>query len=448
MPVRLAFRRSKCNTSLPKAPNSSVSVPFTIFLFYTRQVEKASHFRCHERFVVHHPHPERLDSSLPLRGSIRNTGREPRPGVEIPKTIAFVDSLSTIGRLRFTTADNEKTYDPFRSPGPPYYSWFYRPARPFVAVRNQRRDHIHDRARVGGSGSMAALRDWCTKCFHGEPAVIGKAVLKAPEFRFLRTATVMNNKAIERATPPGLPERLSQLPDQVGNLDRCPFFAEGICWWSSQDPGARLDVGLGHVFVDQNRAIPYTSRTQDAESATLHVDVNDYFVIPSAELWERSGVHGQNVSASTLIASPRIEVGVDFRNVRDGVTHKALRSASSFQQKVGRVGREDGSDSMIVTFLAQRTTDAHFAHHPARLIDAQHLDPIPLKADNPDVIEVQRCLPLLWILLRRGLLERFRMAANGSTLLAREVLRNHRGRRRFSRCLSSLPHTDCKSAHT
>jgi hypothetical protein len=311
------------------------------------------------------------------------TPTQPRPGVEIPKTIAFVDSLSTIGRLRFTTADNEKTYDPFRSPGPPYYSWFYRPAARLRATTAE----AASIERIGGSGSMAALRDWCTKCFHGEPAVIGKAVLQAPEFRFIRTGASMSKKAIEKATPPGLPERLSQLPDRVGNLDRCPFLAEGICWWSSQDPGARLDVGLGHVFVDQNRAIPYTSKTQDAESATLHADVNDYFVIPSEELWERAGVRGQNVSASTLIASPRIEVGVDFRNVRDGVTHKALRSASSFQQKVGRVGREDGSDSVIVTFLAQRTTDAHFAHHPARLIDAQHLDPIPLKADNPDVIK-------------------------------------------------------------
>jgi hypothetical protein len=308
---------------------------------------------------------------------------QPRPGVEIPKTIAFVDSLSTIGRLRFTTADNEKTYDPFRSPAPPYYSWFYRPAARLRATTLE----AASIERVGGSGSMAALREWCAKCFHGQPAVIGKAVLQAPELRFLRTAASMSKKAIERATPPGLPERLSQLPDRVGNLDRCPFLAVGVCWWSSQDPGARLDVGPGHVFVDQNRAIPYTSKTQDADSATLHVDVNDYFVIPSEELWERAGVRGQSVSASTLIASPRIEVGVDFRNVRDGVTHKALRSASSFQQKVGRVGREDGSDSVVVTFLAQRTTDAHFAHHPARLINAQHLDPIPLKADNPDVIK-------------------------------------------------------------
>ena len=306
----------------------------------------------------------------------------PRQGAVIPKTIAFVDSLSTIGRLRFTTADNEKTYDPFGSSNPPYYSWFYRPAARLRASAAE----VASIERVAGRGSMTAIRDWCTKCFHGEPAVIGKAVLQAPEFNFIRTAAVMRKKAIENATPPGLPERLARLADQVGNLDGCPFLAEGVCWWSSQDPGARLQVGPGYLFVDQNRAIAYTSKTQDTD-ATLHADVNDYFVVASDDLWERGGVRGQQVSTSTLIASPRIEVGVDFRDVRDGVTHKALRSASSFQQKVGRVGREDGSDSVIVTFLAHRPSDAHFAHHPARLIDAQHLDPIPLKADNPDVIK-------------------------------------------------------------
>jgi hypothetical protein len=87
-----------------------------------------------------------------------------------------------------------------------------------------------------------------------------------------------------------------------------------------------------------------------------------------------------------MLASPRIEVGVDFQNVRDGLTHKALRSAASFQQKVGRVGREDGSDSLILTFLAHRSTDAHFAHRPSRLIDSQQLDPIPLASENRDVL--------------------------------------------------------------
>src|SRR5439155_12688559 len=43
-------------------------------------------------------------------------------------------------------------------------------------------------------------------------------------------------------------------------------------------------------------------------------------------------------------------------------------------------------DSLVVTFLAHRPTDAHFAHQPARLIDSAHLDPIPLKSENPDVL--------------------------------------------------------------
>lgn len=308
-----------------------------------------------------------------------------RHGSEIPKTITFVDSLSTIGRLRFTTADNERTHKPFESPNPPppYYSWFYRPAARLRSTPTEEKAI----ERSAGKGAMAAVRSWCSACANGQPALIGKAVLQTPEFAYLRTHLKMDAGAIERATPPGLPERLATLPEKVGNLDQCPFLIEGLCWWSSQDPGARMPFGYGRIFADQNRAIAYTSKTQETETANLHSDVNDYFVISSEKLWgNRTAAAAEPVATSTLIASPRIEVGVDFRLVRDGVTHKALRSASSFQQKVGRVGREDGSDSMIVTFLAHRTGDAHFAHHPARLIDAKHLDPIPLKADNPDVL--------------------------------------------------------------
>ena len=137
----------------------------------------------------------------------------------------------------------------------------------------------------------------------------------------------------------------------------------------------------------------YTSKTDDPDVG-LHENVNDFFLTTSRKLWEfggsqkrfAAGIPERDEAVSTLLASPRIEVGVDFTNVRDGITHKAMRSAASFQQKVGRIGREDNSDSLVVTFLAHRPTDAHFAHQPARLIDATHLDPIPLKAENPDVL--------------------------------------------------------------
>src|SRR6266849_993172 len=138
-----------------------------------------------------------------------------RAGADIPKTIAFVDSLSTIGRLRFTTADNERTYDAFDA-APPYYTWFYRPAARLRATNQE----ANDIERLAGSGARTRVREWCSACHRGEPAVIDGTPLQAPAFRFLRIrATQMNDKAQRKNTPPGLPERLAQLPAMVGNLD-------------------------------------------------------------------------------------------------------------------------------------------------------------------------------------------------------------------------------------
>jgi hypothetical protein len=300
-----------------------------------------------------------------------------RPSQDVPKTLAFVDSLSTIGRLRFTTADNEKTYEPHEL-APPYYSWFYRPAARLGATAGE--------AKAIGAQRLADVRAWCEKCYHGQPARIDSAALKSPEFGYLRTGLRMDDKAKARATPPGFPQALQRLSGPVGNLDQCPFHEFRLCWWFSQDSGSRRTIGNGQIPIDQNRAVPYTSKTEDPEVG-LHDNVNDYFLTRARILWERAdGLPDRAEVVSTLFASPRIEVGVDFRKVRDGATHKAMRSASSFQQKIGRVGREDDSDSLVVTFLAHRPTDAHFAHHPARLIDAAHLDPIPLKSENPDVL--------------------------------------------------------------
>lgn len=307
-----------------------------------------------------------------------------RPSEEIPKTLAFVDSLSTIGRLRFTTADNEKTYEPYDL-APPYYSWFYRPAARLGATVGE--------AKSIGAQRLAEVREWCQKCYHGQPARIDSAAFKSPEFRYLRTGLRMDEKAKARATPPGFPQELQRLSGPVGNLDQCPFHRFRLCWWFSQDSGERRTIGNGRIAIDQNRAVAYTSKTEDLDVG-LHENVNDYFRADSRALWQfgtqtarvAAGLPNRKEAVSMLLASPRIEVGVDFRNVRDGVTHKAMRSAASFQQKIGRVGREDDSDSLIVTFLAHRPTDAHFAHQPARLIDAAHLDPIPLKSENPDVL--------------------------------------------------------------
>jgi Lhr-like helicase len=300
-----------------------------------------------------------------------------RPSEQIPKTLVFVDSLSTIGRLKFTTADNEKTYEP-HEPAPPYYSWFYRPAARFGATAAE--------VKSIGTERLNTVREWCRKCYHGIPARIDATALRSPEFAYLRTGIRMDDKAKARSTPPGFSQALQRLSGPVRNLDGCPFHEFRTCWWFSQDSGERRTIGNGAIPIDQNRAIAYTSKTDDPEIG-LHDNVNDFFLTTARDLWQRgTGIPDRVEAVSTLLASPRIEVGVDFRNVRDGSTHKAMRSAASFQQKVGRVGREQDSDSLILTFLAHRPTDAHFAHQPARLIDAAHLDAIPLKSENPDVL--------------------------------------------------------------
>ena len=304
------------------------------------------------------------------------TPRQPRVCAEVPKTLVFVDSLSTIGRLKFTTADNERTYRP-HEPAPPYYSWFYRPAARLQALDRETREI--------GREALQEVREWCRKCYHGIPARIDSRPLKAEPFAYLRTKKRMDQGAITSATPPGFEAVLQRLEGSVENLDRCPFHKERLCWWFSQDPGVEVRIGDGAIPIDQNRAVAYTSKTVDA-SNTLHNDVNEYFQLRSRELWgHRGNIPDRTEVVSTMLASPRIEVGVDFSNVRDGATHKAMRSAASFQQKIGRVGRERASDSMIVTFLAWRPTDAYFAHRPARLLNPAHLDPIPLKDENPDV---------------------------------------------------------------
>ena len=307
----------------------------------------------------------------------------PRASEEMPKTIAFVDSLSTIGRLDFTTRDNERCWRADEETPYPYYTWFYRPAARLRATRTEERQITH----------LADIRAWCQKCYHGIPARIGAAALQQLP-AFLRTARSIRTSAEDKATPPGLCAALRGLQGQVGNLDQCPFLRSCVCWWFSQDRGDMRNLGQVPIYIDQNRPIIYTSRSGNT-SRTLSPNVNDFFrraTTGSDGLWYvrddnlRRTLPREPEPVSTMLASPRIEVGVDFQCVRDGLTHKALRSAASFQQKVGRVGREDSSDSLIVTFLAHRSTDAHFAHHPARLIDSQQLDPIPLCSENHDVL--------------------------------------------------------------
>src|SRR5262249_39083727 len=156
-------------------------------------------------------------------------------------------------------------------------------------------------------------------CSEGKPATIEASLLQAREFGYLCISRQMRVQTIRQTTVPGLDRQLIQLSlrrESVGNLDRCPFLLAGVCWWFSQDYGVqrRLPVlGDVPVHIDQNRSVQYTSRTDDLPQE-LPENVNDYFLRPARSLWfvRNHEIPSDPEPVSTLFASPKIEVGVDF----------------------------------------------------------------------------------------------------------------------------------------
>ena len=65
-------------------------------------------------------------------------------------------------------------------------------------------------------------------------------------------------------------------------------------------------------------------------------------------------------------------------NVSEVITHKAIRNISSYRQKVGRAGREIGSDVLAVTLASNRATDFQHFRSMRRLVSDEIREPVPL----------------------------------------------------------------------
>ena len=94
----------------------------------------------------------------------------------------------------------------------------------------------------------------------------------------------------------------------------------------------------------------------------------------------------QEIPHDVAIATPTLEVGVDMNNVTEVITHKAIRNISSYRQKVGRSGRERGTDALAVTLLSAGGQDFHHYRSMRRLVDADISDPVPVASGNKFVL--------------------------------------------------------------
>jgi hypothetical protein len=62
---------------------------------------------------------------------------------------------------------------------------------------------------------------------------------------------------------------------------------------------------------------------------------------------------------------------------------------SSYRQKIGRAGREQGTDAVAMTVLARNSTDTNHLRSPRRLVAEPIADPVPVASENEDVLANQ-----------------------------------------------------------
>jgi len=95
---------------------------------------------------------------------------------------------------------------------------------------------------------------------------------------------------------------------------------------------------------------------------------------------------GPEVQVDVVLASPSLEVGIDLKRVTESIMFHAIRNVASYRQKAGRIGREEGTDSMNITLIDGRPIDLHYYRQPRKLISLAQLDPIPLKDTNEYIL--------------------------------------------------------------
>ncbi len=186
--------------------------------------------------------------------------------------------------------------------------------------------------------------------------------------------------------------------ETIGNLDECGFFAAGLCWWWSKD-----DLGSNHpapvsgaqplngykkpLAHPQDKYLPLNavrvrSFTSKSDFDLIGSSINDVFRSSAKSIFRDRNFPDAEENCTLVIGSPRIEVGIDLSRVSEGLTYRAMRDPASLQQKVGRIGRELVSDSVVVHLVTENARDHFYFRNPRIALDPEYLQPIPLHENN------------------------------------------------------------------
>ena len=300
----------------------------------------------------------------------------------LQKTIGFADSHEIVGDWFSFMLDNEVT------------SSF---ARMENQTTNQRLPYNqwHDAPLSIHEGGEAV----CTSCRDGEYAE--PISIESNRIDLIKTWRVYDEMNDDRFQLRFLESETFDTDDEgnyrVRGLDTCPHLESGTCWWFAPRTGEleqRPGDPEGFSFKESVRVKRHTSKSNSGDDDDdRNTSADRTFrqravkgAYPRNHLQHATVNKTQEIPHDVAIATPTLEVGVDMNNVTEVITHKAIRNISSYRQKVGRSGRERGSDALAVTLLSAGGQDFHHYRSMRRLVDADISDPVPVASGNKFVL--------------------------------------------------------------
>jgi hypothetical protein len=267
------------------------------------------------------------------------------PAEERPKTICFSGSLDTTGRWTIDQNDLE-FFEPRAIPRQDFYRGY-----PFYYIPASRPD------------SSPSFGQACISCHDGKDVI----------------------------------------------CSFCNYYRAGGCWWFSQDsgnPGSWVRIGGGsfgslHIPNDNIRSRRLTAQEVDSWQGT---SIYDLYRTEVFHFIGRNRIRLDEVDADNLIATNVLEVGVDFRGIREIVMYGEIQSPATYKQKCGRGAREGNTiDGLFVMTIVPPMPLANFYYrHFWRLVNPT-LSPVPLEPSNPDSLKSHAFSSVLDYLARRDI---------------------------------------------
>jgi hypothetical protein len=189
----------------------------------------------------------------------------------------------------------------------------------------------------------------------------------------------------------------------------CDHYRAGRCWWFSQDSGSSgswVRIGGGsfgnlHIPNDDIRSRRLTAQEVDSWDGG---SIYDLYRTNVTYFTSRGPMLLDKVNVDNLIATSVLEVGVDFRGIKEIIMFGEIQSPATYKQKCGRGAREGNmTDGLFVMTVVPPMPLANFYYrHFWRLVNPT-LVPIPLEPSNPDSLKSHAFASVLDYLAKRGI---------------------------------------------